>query len=203
MATRDGRGGKRTPPARTPPGGPGRFSRRSERTQPVREPDIDEPDLQYGDRQALTESQKIAPVPAAAAARRTEPRPTGEPLRRGVLPEWLFSMPSANPEEPITAGMDMGPGPGSEALALQQIPDDVREQTLSYLANIYGNADAKMVLAQLRAERARAAGPVMGGPALPATPTAPGGQAVPTILQGQPEEEAAAPPAAAIEEAPL
>lgn len=32
------------------------------------------------------------------------------------LPEWFFSMESTRPDEPLTAGMDVGPGPGSEIL---------------------------------------------------------------------------------------
>lgn len=156
----DGRGGRRTPPARTPPGGPGRFSRRSERTQPIREPDIDNPDLQYGDRERLSEAQKIARLPGGQT---TPPPgtvlPRGTPIRQGGLPPWMFAGPSSFPDEPVSAGLDIGPGPGSEALALQQSPEDIREQTLMYLANFYGNPEAKQDLARLYAERARAAVP--------------------------------------------
>jgi len=157
-------GGPRQPPARTPPGGPGRFSRRSERTQPIREPDLDRPDIEYGQRQMLTEAQRIAPVPRAPEPR-VEARPRGEPALPGRLPSFLFEMPTAFPEEPATAGLDIGPGPGSEILDLRQPPEDVREQVLEYLAANFGNADAKMMLAQMREERARAALPQARPPA--------------------------------------
>lgn len=147
------RGGRRTPPARTPPAGPGRFSRRDERAQPIREPDIDRPDLDYGDRQRLTEAQRIAAVPRSPSPR-PEPRPQGEPTLPGRLPPWLFQLPTAFPEEPPTAGLPLGPGPGPEALELRSPPEDVREQVLLYLAANYDNADAKMLLHQLREERA-------------------------------------------------
>lgn len=139
-----------------PPAGPGRFSRRDERTQPIRSPDIDRPDLQYGQRQQLTEAQRIARVPRAPEPR-VEPRPRGEPTLPGRLPSWLFEMPSAFPAEPVTAGLDVGPGPGSEVLSLRRPPEDIREQVLEYLATNFSNADAQMMLAQLREERARRA----------------------------------------------
>lgn len=154
-------GGKRTPPARTPSGGPGRFSRRNERTQPVREPDIDQPDLEYGDRQRLAAAQRLAPLPQASVPSSQRPRLRGETPSRsgGRLPPWLFETPTSFPDEPVTAGLDMGPGPGSDALALQQPPEDVREQTLAYLAQFFDNPEAQMALAQLRNERAKASAP--------------------------------------------
>ncbi|HXF73157.1 MAG TPA: hypothetical protein VNO79_11165, partial [Actinomycetota bacterium] len=135
--------------------------------------------------QRLTEAQRIAAVPRAPSPR-PEPRPQGEPVLPGRLPPWLFEMPSAFPEEPVTAGLPFGPGPGPEALSLRQPPEDVREQVLLYLASNYQNADAKMMLAQLREERARTALP-QGRPPEPA-----GGIPIPVTTPG-PEEERPAP----------
>ena len=177
-------GGKRKAPGRSAPAGPGRFSRRDEGVQPIREPDIDQMELNYGDRQMLTEAQRIAKLPTGERARpRGAPRPTGMPTARaGGLPPFVFDSPSAFPQEPPTAGLDGGPGAGSEALQMSTPPDDVREQVLNYLANNYGNPDAQQILRQLQAERAAAAAaapmapagrPALTAPAEPVSTPAP------------------------------
>jgi hypothetical protein len=198
----------RNAPARSAPSGPGRFSRRDEKVQPIREPDIDNPDLQYGDRSRLTAAQRMARLPAGGQPRQTPPSTGGQPApgTQPQLPAFIFDSPSAFPEQPVTAGLDMGPGPGSEVLASQQPPPDIREQTLMYLANgSYGgppNPDAQQALAQLRNDRAAAAmPPLQPAPAI-VPPTAPGAQAMgppeppgpatparPTVPQSQPPPE--------------
>ena len=70
--------------------GPGKFS--------VRE-DLP-PSQQYGDRQALQDVIMGAPTPSAGA----QPR---------VVP---LTAPTERPETPLTSGMDIGEGPGSEIL---------------------------------------------------------------------------------------
>jgi hypothetical protein len=83
----------------------------------------------------------------------------------------MFEMPSAFPEEPVSAGLGMGPGPGPEMLQTQQPPEDIREATLAYLAQNFGNADAQQVLAQLRQERSQPVAPQSGaGIGPPRTP---------------------------------
>ena len=66
---------------------------------------------QYGDRQADLQAQEDLPVGA----------PPG-PVAPGPLPGvggniTPFDAPSNFPEEPVTAGADLGPGPGTEVLA--------------------------------------------------------------------------------------
>jgi hypothetical protein len=200
VANGNGRGGRRQAPGRSAPSGPGRFSKRDERSQPIREPDIDNPDLQYGDRQMLTEGQRIAPLPrGSAAARGGTPATPAQPSLQGGIPPWLLESPSAFPEEPVTAGLDMGAGPGSDILSTQQLPPDVREQTLQYLANGgYGgppNADAQQALAQLRNERARAMVPQLAPPPAVVPPTSPAGAAMSPM---EPEATEQPPPEAAL-----
>lgn len=103
-------------------------------------PDLDRPDVQYGDRQAAEQAQRAVPI-------QRQPRPqvaprAGTPLsRRGPqLPDFMFEQ-TSRPDEPVTAGLDMGAGPGSEALSTPPQPD-MRVQILEYLASRYNNQDA-------------------------------------------------------------
>jgi len=59
--------------------------------------------MPYGQGQALMQQQQSAPMSAGPA------RPPAAPM--GTLLD-----PTTRPQEPITAGVDMGPGPGSEVL---------------------------------------------------------------------------------------
>lgn len=68
----------------------------------------------YGEAAALKRGQEMVPLPQA-------------PPVAGPAPGELTSLsaPSMRPAEPVTAGMDRGPGPGSESLAI--MPDPVLE----------------------------------------------------------------------------
>lgn len=77
---------------------PGAMSQRTDR-QPIR----DIPASYYGEGKELREIQQGAPMAAVPA-----PRPVD-----------LFA-PTERPDEPVTAGVDMGDGPGSEVMQLPQ-----------------------------------------------------------------------------------
>jgi len=188
MAKGDGRGGLRRPRNPAAVSGPGKLSRRTDSAvQPIREPDIDSPGLQYGDRKLLTEGQRIARLPRPTVAGQASPHLQGEVRQPGGFPPFMFEGPSNFPDEPVSAGLPMGPGPGPEALSLQQPPESVPEETLIYLANYFGNADAAMVLSQLREERARAAMPATSPTPQMGPELASGTQ--PTQPQAQPTQE--------------
>jgi len=106
-----GRGGYRKPSNPAPASGPGALSRRTDGGpgQPIRVA----PGGDYGDRQALVGQQQAAPL---ASAGRGQPAAPG-----GVSPEGIFG-PTAHPGEPITAGVDTGPGPGSNQPILDDDP---------------------------------------------------------------------------------
>jgi hypothetical protein len=72
------------------------------------------PGLPYGEGQATMSQQMSAPM-----AGKSSPSPLNLP---SVTP---LTAPTERPNEPVTAGMDFGPGPGSEALNLP------RERSLS------------------------------------------------------------------------
>lgn len=100
----------------------------------------------YGDAKALTEAQQAAPLPqsdplAAALARLGEmPAP---------LPGVGMGGPSGFANEPVTAGLPIGPGPGPEILGVGPRRDVA--DTLMRLAGISGDP-ALLALAQRAAQ---------------------------------------------------
>lgn len=135
------------------PSPPGKFSQRTDKTEPkIVEPDLDRPDMQYGDRQQLIAAQRIARRGAAKAGAPAGPGAGGQQRRGGGgggMPPWLMGMDSQRPQEPVTAGLDMGAGPGHEALTAMQPPDDIRVLALEYIRDEFGNTEAAEMLNQL------------------------------------------------------
>lgn len=150
------RGGYQKPSNPAPVSGPGRFSRRTD-GQRIQGPDLDNPDVQYGDRQMIEDAQRTQKMRGAAGARVPSRSMGGTPPTRGKLPPWLTQTPDTNPDQPTQAGLGMGPGPGPEILDAGQPTDDVREVVMEFIASTYGNKDAADWLAQFRQERANSA----------------------------------------------
>ena len=71
----------------------------------------------YGEGQALMQQQQGAPMSAG-------PTPTAAPIAASLPLENQLLSPTNNPMEPITAGVDFGAGPGSEAL-----PNNISAET--------------------------------------------------------------------------
>jgi hypothetical protein len=184
------RGGKRTPPARTPPGGPGQFSRRTDGQQIATPGLAGSPDLQFGDIEKLRGSMKMNPLPAGTPQPRPNPvqrRPTGAPTSQGGIPPHLLDMPPEGPQ-PMTQGLSVGPGAGPEVLDASTPSPDIRELILESLARRMGNPDASRLLQKLREEKvASAEAPIpptapepTAAPTAPVPPAAPGGMEQPT-----------------------
>lgn len=105
-------GGYRRPSNPAPVSGPGSLSRRTD-TQPKRQL----PDAGYGEQAAFQDAQSFPmagnalgpgiPAPSAGMGM------SGPPV--DVVP---FGAPSSRSDEPITAGIDMGAGPGSASLGM-------------------------------------------------------------------------------------
>ena len=149
----DNRGGYRQPRDKRPKvAGPGKAARRTD-NQPIQVANVQEStDLQVGDRQKLENAQRIAPLgrlrpPRVAAV--TPPESGGS----AALPEHLFSGPTSRPGEPITAGMDFGPGPGSEAITPPP-PETDQEIVLDFLAREFNDQAAAQMLSEIRNARA-------------------------------------------------
>lgn len=100
--------------------------------------------LGYGERQALESAQQQMPLP-------------GDPIAAAIpdanaAPTELLSLfgPSQRPDEPVTAGMSRGPGPGPEILGG---PSTAASDTLDSLAAETGDYSLAIL-----AQRARARG---------------------------------------------
>lgn len=104
----DGHGGYRKPSRPAPASGPGALSRRTD-SQPKRAI----PDAQYGEQQTFQGDQGGAPMAGNALV----PGGAGAPPRQ-PMPVVPFGAPTGRPGEPVTAGIDMGAGPGSASLGL-------------------------------------------------------------------------------------
>lgn len=127
----NGHGGRRPPPRRPqPPSGPGRFANRGGADgqggitpQPIATP-TGQP---YGDDARLRGAQRVAPAPSRRSRPSSAPPPPG--ARRGgagAAPLSLLELigqQTRRPDEPITSGLPIGPGPGPEAL-LPESPAD-------------------------------------------------------------------------------
>jgi hypothetical protein len=90
------------------------------------------PDVSYGEQQALTEQQKIAPLPKATT-------PQAQPRPRRQMPEVDIFGQTQRPTEPVTSGLPFGPGVGS-AEPLENTNDIIYEMYRltgdSYLLNL-------------------------------------------------------------------
>jgi hypothetical protein len=95
------------------PSGPGKFSKRTDRQGSKQLPNA-----AYGEQQQFQAEQAGAPMAKA-------PNPLAD-----VVP---LTEPTRRPDEPVTAGLDVGPGPGREMLGLKT-PTDVTLEDLNKLA---------------------------------------------------------------------
>jgi len=101
------RGGYQPPSSPAPVSGPGRLSRRTD-SQPI----ATLPDAAYGEQATYRQDQAGAPMARV-------PELPAQGISAADLSQVVpFGAPTGRPGEPVTAGADAGPGPGSEALGL-------------------------------------------------------------------------------------
>jgi hypothetical protein len=147
-------GGYRRPAHPAAASGPGRLSRRTD----GRQPSMTLPDAKYGEAQAFQNAQQAAPMSESAGGMSAPQAPMGG----GPDPSKLVPMdaPSQYPDQPVTAGLPMGPGAGSSMPPTQPTltPDEVARlrpyiPTLVMLASqTESNPATKQFVRQLRAE---------------------------------------------------
>lgn len=101
-------GGYRPPANPAPVSGPGRLSQRTDR-QPIAQL----PDAAYGEQKTYRQDQASAPMAAATG-------PGDGPMVGAADLSSVVGLgdPTTRPDEPVTAGAAVGPGPGDAALGL-------------------------------------------------------------------------------------
>ena len=97
-------------------GGPGKFSEREDLP----------PSQNYGDRKAMAEQIAGAPTTAQPSAK---PAPVSD-IRNAAAQQPMTPLyaPTQRPDEPITSGIALGPGPGPEVLGMRP-----QQETLSQI----------------------------------------------------------------------
>ena len=104
------------------PSGPGKYSTRTDK--------LEMGSTSYGEG---VETAAIKSGALLASTPDTRPAPASAVRDAAVTP--LFA-PSQRPEEPITAGVDMGPGAGSDALMMNQIQQNDQDIVAKYLPSL-------------------------------------------------------------------
>ena len=121
-------GGYRQPSSPAPVSGPGALSKRTDGPkgggQPVRVPSGGA----YGERQNLEQLQQAVPLSATPGGDVGAPTPVD--VTEGLVG---LGEPTQMPDEPVTAGADLGAGPGLEALGLPNQPDEDMRKLVGYL----------------------------------------------------------------------
>jgi hypothetical protein len=102
------------------PSGPGPFAKRTDRQGAKRLPNA-----AYGEQKEFQEQQMGAPM-----AKSQGQRPAVNDLMANVVP---LNAPTRRPDEPVTAGVDAGPGPGREVLGLKS-PTDAQLEDLARIS---------------------------------------------------------------------
>lgn len=117
-----GKGGYQKPNNPATFSGPGKFSQRTDGGPgDMRQPQRDIPSAGYGEGVETAAIQAGAPLSATGGAGGMQPQP---------IP---FSAPTQRPDEPITTGVDIGPGPGSNVLGMQRSPVKLSDTLSSML----------------------------------------------------------------------
>ena len=98
-------GGYQAPRNPAPVSGPGSLSKRTDGIK--RQTPMDMPDAAYGEQQEMRGIQSAAPMAASQMPKIT-------PL----------DAPTERPDEPVTAGMDRGPGPGRASIGMPKSAQD-------------------------------------------------------------------------------
>jgi hypothetical protein len=104
--------------------GPGKYAKRTDRI----------PANSYGDQTELGQIASGAPI---AQTPDTKGMPMGQMQTAAAQgPVTPLFAPTERPDVPITNGIDMGPGAGSDALAMNQIQQDDKDIVAKYLPSL-------------------------------------------------------------------
>lgn len=130
-------GGYRKPENPAPSSGPGALSQRTDGGPAQGAKYI--PGLPYGEGQATYAQQTAAPM---AAGEPTPPAPQLPPMLS-------LNDPTQRPDEPLTAGIDRGEGPGSEVMMNRGQRSSSLVDTIRYLTQFDPSGDAELIYRKL------------------------------------------------------
>jgi len=143
-------GGYRAPGKPNVVSGPGKFSKRTDggAAQVLSAA----PDQPYGAVKQQLDSQRIAPMGAATPLPPVPQAGAQGAQQAPQMPQYSgpeIGAPSQRPDEPVTAGADEGPGPGSEVLQGPQMQPSVGTGAMTDLLTRMSASDGSGVLGQL------------------------------------------------------
>ena len=128
----DNRGGYQQPTNPAPVSGPGALSQRTDggATEGMTQPAQKYTGLPYGQNKSVNDSQGASSM-------------AGDPFRSPLLD---LMAPSTRPNEPITAGINSGPGGGTELM--RGMPNTVPNiiDTLTYMARFDPSGETELIL---------------------------------------------------------
>lgn len=123
------RGGRRA-------GTPGRaYPQRTDMQQPAKLPVKVGPSAVYGQGEQLRKAQEAVPM-GGNPTQAPPPQPAKPMLMPGDLPP--LTAPTDRPGEPLTAGMDSGPGQGSDVLMQPRVPNTRPHAVSQVIAELSG-----------------------------------------------------------------
>ena len=125
-------GGYRKPENPAPMSGPGALSQRTDGGPAQGAKYI--PGLPYGQGQETYAQQTAAPMAAAQPA----------PAAPTLPPMMSLNDPTQRPDEPLTAGLDIGEGPGSEVMNVPNRSQSLID-TIRYLTQFDPSGDAELI----------------------------------------------------------
>ena len=111
--------------------GPGKFAKRT---------DLEVESTGYGEKVAYEANKSGAPV---ATAQKSPMLSESPQVPTSGSPVTGLYEPTARPDEPITAGINMGSGPGSDALMMNQMKSDDKDIVAKYLPSLSVMASAQ------------------------------------------------------------
>jgi len=145
----EGHGGYRAPSNPNAVSGPGKFARRTDGGAAQVMSTV--PDQPYGAVKQQLAEQRMAPMagqtPMAPAAQPAggQGQQAGQPAYQGGA----FNAPSSRPGEPVTTGVDIGPGAGSEALSSIAQPSQQGTGAMSAMLQRLALVDTTGVIGKL------------------------------------------------------
>lgn len=152
-----GKGGYQRPTSPAPVSGPGSLSQRTDGGPADKQAARYISGLPYGQGNEMMATQMAAPMeatsspsPASASQIAGQPQQQAQPSAE-PMPVVPLGAPTQRPDEPITHGSDMGPGPDMASLGLQAPEVASYKSTKDYIQAIARNSDASPALKSLAA----------------------------------------------------